>query len=59
MLLYEVMSDDFVLVPQDAAIVRVKAFTAALRPGCVIFQSGKQYWLLHADEVESPPGRGG
>ena len=52
MLLREVMLTDFLLVPADATIGRLKNFSAAFQPAYVIIQTKKGYYLLHANDVE-------
>lgn len=52
MLLYEVMSDDFIVVPEGSGGERLKAFYRGLKPAYVIFPSKEGYYLLSSLEVE-------
>jgi len=51
MLLYEVSSDNFILVPADSNTNRVLNFIKELKPGHVIFSSEQGYYLLTTKEA--------
>jgi len=58
MLLYEVSSDNFILVPADSDTNRVQNFIRELEPSHLIFLSEQGYYLLTTKEATELLGSG-